>query len=454
MGRVRFTESRVLSLECPAGELYGLHWDDGCLHLGLRVSAEGRRSYVFQSRVHGRVLRMTIGDARAWSLGQARSEARRLTTLVDRGIDPRQEAEQQRLEAEAAQAKARRGSVLVGEAWQVYLATCQAKWSERHCRDHEKLAQPGGTPRRRAEGLTKPGPLASLMALKVSELTAEQLAQWLEGEAARRPTSAAHSFRLLRGFVNWTHDTPAYKGLVPADACSSRTVLDVVPESRTKEGDCLQREQLPAWFRAVRELGEHNPVIAAYLQGLLLTGARREELAELQWAHVDFTWRSLTLRDKVDGQRVIPLTPHMAELLKPLPRLNAFIFSADSKSGHIVSPSIAHERALERAGLPHVSLHGLRRSFGTLSEWCEMPAGIVAQIQGHKPSAIAEKHYRRRPLDLLRLWHTRLETWFLEQAGVLESSAPCPFCGSADGPRHKVTESLAGAGLSERAAQE
>jgi hypothetical protein len=42
----------------------------------------------------------------------------------------------------------------------------------------------------------------------------------------------------------------------------------------------------------------------------------------------------------------------------------------------------------------------------------------VAQIMGHKPSAIAEKHYRRRPLDLLRMWHTRIEVWILEQACI------------------------------------
>ena len=43
---------------------------------------------------------------------------------------------------------------------------------------------------------------------------------------------------------------------------------------------------------------------------------------------------------------------------------------------------------------------------------------MVAQIQGHKPSATVEKHYRVRPLDLLRLRHGRLEAWILEQAGV------------------------------------
>lgn len=40
-------------------------------------------------------------------------------------------------------------------------------------------------------------------------------------------------------------------------------------------------------------------------------------------------------------------------------------------------------------------LHDLRRSFGTLSEWVEMPDGIVNQIQGHKPSGTAAKHRSR-----------------------------------------------------------
>jgi len=47
-----------------------------------------------------------------------------------------------------------------------------------------------------------------------------------------------------------------------------------------------------------------------------------------------------------------------------------------------------------------------------------MPLGVVAQIMGHKPSATAEKHYRVRPLDLLRKWHTELEAWILTEAGI------------------------------------
>jgi integrase len=97
--------------------------------------------------------------------------------------------------------------------------------------------------------------------------------------------------------------------------------------------------------------------------------------------------------------------------------------SSTAEDGRIAEPRAAHVKALEAAKLPHISIHGLRRSFGTLSEWVEVPVGVVAQIQGHKPSAIAEKHYRRRPLDLLRKWHDQIEHWILEQAGISHDKA-------------------------------
>ena len=113
------------------------------------------------------------------------------------------------------------------------------------------------------------------------------------------------------------------------------------------------------------------------------------------------------------------MTPYVAQLMAGLPRRNQWVFSTVvTKVGRLVEPSIAHRKALLVAGLPPLSIHGLRRSFGTLAEWVEMPTGVVAQIQGHKPSAIAEKHYRRRPVDLLRMWHSKLEAWILECAGI------------------------------------
>jgi len=77
------------------------------------------------------------------------------------------------------------------------------------------------------------------------------------------------------------------------------------------------------------------------------------------------------------------------------------------------------------AAIDGLSLHGLRRSFKSL-EWLEVPAGVVAQLMGHKPSGTAEKHYMVRPLDLLRVHHENIEAWILEQAGMLFDSTSEP----------------------------
>ena len=78
------------------------------------------------------------------------------------------------------------------------------------------------------------------------------------------------------------------------------------------------------------------------------------------------------------------------------------------------------------AGIDGLTLHGLRRSFKSLTEWLEVPARVVAQIMGHKPSATAEKHYTVRPLDLLRVHHEKIEAWILEQAGIAFDAQAVP----------------------------
>jgi hypothetical protein len=94
------------------------------------------------------------------------------------------------------------------------------------------------------------------------------------------------------------------------------------------------------------------------LRALLLTGARREELAALRWDEVDFKWGSLWVKDKVAEEgRKIPLTPYFASLLQSLPRRNEWVFSSPTaENGRIAEPRIPHNRALSVAGLDHVTL--------------------------------------------------------------------------------------------------
>lgn len=449
MAKVEFTATRVAEHSCPEGKSQAFIWDSVAPGLGLRATPRGDKGYVFQSKLNGQTIRINIGNPSTWTIKAAQVEARRLQTQIDMGKDPRQvvkdelaaaqdarEARQAalkaaeeaaQLEAEARALKDRRESVTLGAAWPVYIsARRNAKrkggkqgWSEWHVRDHENVARLGGEKKLRGKGLTEPGPLASLLDVRLADLSGKRISKWLASETAVRPTQAGLAFRLLSVFVNWCDSQPEYIGLVPAGACKAQQVRDELPSANAKDGDCLQREQLAPWFKAVRAMT--NDVQSAYLQTLLLTGARRRELASLKWADVDFQWLSMTIRDKVEGERTIPLTPYVKYLLAGLPRYpdNQWVFSSPaSASGQLAEPTPGHKRALASAGLPDLTLHGLRRSFGSLAEWTETPAGVVAQIMGHKPSAIAEKHYRRRPLDLLRMWHEKVEAWMLEQGGV------------------------------------
>lgn len=442
MAKINFTAARVDGFRCPDGKAQAFLWDSKAPGLGLRATLGGVKAYIFQGKIHGRTVRITIGNPRSWTIDKAQEEARRLQTLVDTGVDPREHRVEQQIAYEARQVESRRKDVRFNEAWDEYVQARKVMWSERHYKDHVDHASPGGEPKKRGKGVTQPGPLAILRPLKLSELSGEYVATWLIQQAAERPTMAALSYRLLRAFIRWISDSKTYQGIVPVDAYKARDVKDAVPRIKAKEGDCLQREQLAAWFAAVRNIP--NFVHSVYLQGLLILGPRREEWAALRWEDIDFQWRSVTLNDKVEGTggRMVPLSPYLQGLLIELKRRNEtapskrrratlatrgetwepsqWVFSSlTSEDGKIAEPRIAHVQALEAAGLPHVTLHGLRRSFGTLAEWSEVPVGVVAQIQGHKPSAIAEKHYRRRPLDLLRMWHDKIEVWILEQAGIV-----------------------------------
>ncbi len=419
MAKINLTSGRIATFDCPPEKSQAFLWATSLSGFGVRA-AGSKKTFIFQSRLNGDSIRLTIGPTDAWSITEAEAEARRLQVLIDKNQDPREvRAEQtaQRAERKAEQVAASQRRTITGlSAWEAYCIDRKPQWGQRNHSDHVGMARAGGEQHKRGGGVVAPGPLYALLALPLADIDAEAVLDWVTAEMKTRPARARLGFRLLQGFLNWCAESGKYRSIAQPDATKERRTRERLGKPESKD-DVLQREQLALWFAHVRQIG--NPAIAAYLQCLLITGARREELLNLRWTDIDFQWRSLIIRDKVEGTRTIPLTPMMAQLLGGLPRRNRWVFSSPSSAnGRLQEPRIAHNRALDAAGLPKLTLHGLRRSFGTLSEWVECPVGIVAQIMGHKPSAIAEKHYRRRPLDLLRVWHEKIETWLLEQAGI------------------------------------
>ncbi len=395
--------------------------------LRVRVTNTGFKSFVFEKKLDRKTIRRTIGDVKLWSIEQARTEARRLAVVLDNGQDPRELERQQQADKAASLAAAaagivatKREAVTVGEVWADYIEQRRTHWGDLHHRDHIDKAKAGGLPSGRRGGgkqLTKPGPLAALMPLALRDLDQATIEAWAANEGKTRASSARLAWRLLTVFLTWCGEQSAYAALLPAkNPAKTKKAREALGKAGTKS-DVLQREQLTAWFAAVQQIP--NPIIAACLQIMLLTGARPGEVLALRWDDVNTQWKGIQIRDKVEGTREIPATPYMLNLLAALPRRNEWIFSSPkSATGCLTEPNNPHTRACKAAGLEGLTLHGLRRSFASLTEWLETPAGVVAQIQGHKPSATTEKHYKVRPLELLRVHHEKIEVWILEQAGV------------------------------------
>ncbi len=428
--RVRLTAGRVDAFTCPAGKSQAFLWDTEAPALALRVTPTGRKTYVFESRLHGGTIRVNIGTATDWPIEKARGEAQRLKVLVDSGTDPREVARQNEAAKAAYKAAAAIQAVTVGEVWALYLEARRPHWGARHHADHVKLVQAGGELSNRGtrgRGVTIAGPLHTLMGLALRDLTAPVIEAWAAREAQTRQTSARLAWRCLKAFLGWCTEQPEYAPALPSvNPAKTKKAREALGKAGVKQ-DALLKEQLPAWFTAVRNIG--NPAVAAYLQTLLMTGARPGEVLGLRWDDLNAQWRGLTIRDKVEGERVIPLTPYVHSLLMTLPRRGPWVFCGSDMKGNpqpMSKPHTPHARACAVAGIEGLTLHGLRRSLKSLTEWLEIPAGVVAQIMGHKPSATAEKHYTVRPLDLLRVHHERIEAWILEQAGIVFDAKAAP----------------------------
>ena len=422
------TAGLIERLACTPGKLQTFMRDTKAPGLRVRVTAAGAKSFVFEAKLNRQTIRRTIGDVRAWSIETARNEANRLRVTLDGGTDPREVERQQQADKAMKAIAAAAHAVTVGEVWSAYLEARRPQWGERHYKDHETLSKAGGEVTQRGtrgRGVTIAGPLHPLLHLPLRDLDAPKIEAWATLEAKTRPTPTRLAWRCLKAFLGWCAEQPEYAPVLPSvNPAKTKKTREALGRAGIKQ-DALMREQLAVWFGAIREI--HNPVIAVYLQTLLLTGARPGEVLALRWDEINTKWRGLTIRDKVEGARVIPLTPYVSHMLHALPRRNEWVFSSmTAAAGVLTIPRKQHGEACAVAGIDCLTLHGLRRSFKSLTEWLEVPAGVVAQLMGHKPSATAEKHYTVRPLDLLRIHHEKIEAWILEQAGVVFDAKAAP----------------------------
>lgn len=410
--KIKLTPRIVREMRFPAeaaGKKYILIYDNELSGFGIRLTAGGKKSYILEIRKGSKATRITIGNCDTLSLADARERARAIRYAADRGNDPRKITFEEDDNGE---------SILINpvtglEAWHKYIEERWkiGAWKPRTYKEHHAVVYPG-------DGTRQRGILYDLLDRPLRKIDRAAIEEWMLANTHRK-SYARLSWRYLRAFLRWCSEVDDYADLLADRHQPSKRAIEALGRQKPRQ-DALQKEHLAAWFDAVRNrLAATNPTAAAFVEFILLTGCRPGEARALTWDNVDTRFRTIVFRDtKAGEQRTIGLTPYVAQLLDTLPRTSSLVFAATQTGKKLSQCHKQLQRVAEWAGIDYVSEHGLRRSFGTLAEWCDLPSGVTAQIMGHKPSAIAEKHYRVRPVGMLREFHERIEKFIIENAGL------------------------------------
>ncbi len=359
-------------------------WDDSTIGFGLKVSPLGRRVYVLQYRIHGRLRRYTIGKhGSPWTPEQARDEATRLLGQIAAGIDPA--AVKGALRAEEKAAKT------VADLCDMYLAEgCYAKKPATVAAD-----------RGRVERHVKP----LLGRLRVKEVTDADVARFLgavaAGKTAANIKTGPHGRAIVTGGKGAANRAAGLLGAVFAYAVRQRMRPDNpvrgVERFKSNAGErFLSAKEFARLGSALAEAEKEgeNPTAIAALRLLTLTGARKSEILTLRWEFVDFERACLRLPDSKTGQKVVPLGAPALQILEGLPRVegNPHVLPGEKPGGHFVGLPKAWQRIRKKAGLADCRLHDLRHSHASVGVAAGWSLPIIGAILGHRTQATTARY--------------------------------------------------------------
>ena len=164
----------------------------------------------------------------------------------------------------------------------------------------------------------------------------------------------------------------------------------------TCENDRRERRLQPGELETIKFAARRtrNPIILPIILFALETGLRRSELLAIQWRHIDWEGRSLSIpRAKNGHSRVIPLTHPALALLREKEREEGTQKNRiDEREGtqKRVFPTtpnalrLAWERLIKRAKIEDLRFHDLRHEAISRFFELDLTAPEVAFISGHR----------------------------------------------------------------------
>ena len=135
-----------------------------------------------------------------------------------------------------------------------------------------------------------------------------------------------------------------------------------------------------------------EPHRALWVWVAVYTGARYGELSRLTWADFDLERARVHIRGTKTAQsdRHLPIPAALVELLRaqPEPHAGPVLVRWDCSSSR---ESLL--RAAERAGIPRLTLHDLRRTYASWAVQADLGSSKVAALLGHTSTQMVDRVY-------------------------------------------------------------
>jgi integrase len=384
--------------ELPDGKISGLY---------LVAQPSGAKSFAVRYRIDGAPRKFTLGAYPSLDLAAARKQAQKVLGDIAAGKDP------------AAIKKASRASMAADRAWQIdRVDRVVALFVERY-------AKPKTRDWRETERMLTKEVAARWEGARLSQITRAHVHEMLDEIVDRgAPIRANRVFAQVRKMCRWAIS----RGIIDRSPCEGLTR----PSVETKRERVLSDNEIRLVWRAFDAVGWPFGAIGKLL---LLTGARRDEVAKMRWSEIEIASRTWTLPgDRTKNRRlhIIPLTDAAISILQCLPRIGergpGFVFTTTGRTA--VSGFSHAKRAIDAAMLeatrgeagapcgkrddgpaPHWTVHDLRRTVATnlqrLGVKLEVTEAILNHVSGSRAGIVGV--YQRHDYDAEK--RSALEAW-------------------------------------------
>jgi integrase len=425
MPTVKLTDAAVRRLAAPSGARID-YFDAAFPGLALRVTGASdgrpeRRTWSYFYRFAGKQRRLTLGPGYpALGLAAARQAATEAQLQIRRGNDPA-------VTKAAARAEASRAPDTIASVVELFI--------KRHLEARDRAPRYIEETRRNFANHVLPRwgerPINAISRRDVIELldaiTDNGTIIRREGKRKHVPGGAICANRVLAA-IKALFNFAIRRGILEA----SPVALVERPGAEKRRERTLRIEEIRTVWAAAEELGYP---FGRFFQLALVTGKRRDEVARLQWGHLDLKERIWTLPaalTKAGRTDVVPLSHLAIAILRALPRKmtshgqgmkpSPFVFttagnapiSGFSKAKQRLDEAIAKERANDGLELlPPWTVHDLRRTVATEMARLGISRFMIGRVLNHADrsvTAIYDRHeYLVEKRQALEAWAHHLE---------------------------------------------